>query len=347
MTPAGRRRAAGLLARRQTRFVQLLGLDRREAATRIARDAHVRSDESDLLEHATLFTPTTGVVSWSSFLPTNDAVIFEDELVSGNGQFGYTWRTGHRCLGRSRDADGAHARRAERCRSNGTPYLPTYGANHTGTPTPAQLRADRQPGGLRRLCVGRVHQPAPLRQRRHDARLRLRSAQLRLDRNIITPKKLWVAAIDLNAPPGTDPSHPAFYLPAQELYAGNSRGDWTVDPCEADGDVVKPATSVAAAIAAKAAGAAGSFAPASSRHARWSSRRVRRRRIAAVAPLGHLLHRRLLCGKRDPVVVPDSCDAQVGRRAGFSSLVPRKLSSGIPDSNWRPSAWEADTLPLS
>ena len=42
----------------------------------------------------TLFTPTTGVVSWSSFLPTNNAVVFEDELVSGDGQFGFTWQTG-------------------------------------------------------------------------------------------------------------------------------------------------------------------------------------------------------------------------------------------------------------
>ncbi len=50
-----------------------------------------------------------------------------------------------------------------------------------------------------------------------------------------TTKKLWVAAIDLNAPPGTDPSHPAFYLPAQELLAGNSRGFWVVDPCAKDG----------------------------------------------------------------------------------------------------------------
>ncbi len=51
-----------------------------------------------------------------------------------------------------------------------------------------------------------------------------------------TPKKLWVAAIDLNAPAGTDPSHPAFYLPAQELLAGNSRGYWVVDPCRSDGN---------------------------------------------------------------------------------------------------------------
>lgn len=46
-----------------------------------------------------------------------------------------------------------------------------------------------------------------------------------------TTKKLWVAAFDLNASPGVDPSHPAFYLPAQELLAGNSRGFWVVNPC--------------------------------------------------------------------------------------------------------------------
>ncbi len=51
----------------------------------------------------------------------------------------------------------------------------------------------------------------------------------------ITTKKLWVAAIDLNAKPGTDGSHPAFYLPAQELLAGNARGFWVLDPCRADG----------------------------------------------------------------------------------------------------------------
>ncbi len=51
-----------------------------------------------------------------------------------------------------------------------------------------------------------------------------------------TTKKLWVAAVDLNAPPGTDGSHPAFYLPGQELLAGNSRGYWVVDPCKASGN---------------------------------------------------------------------------------------------------------------
>jgi hypothetical protein len=47
--------------------------------------------------------------------------------------------------------------------------------------------------------------------------------------------KLWVAAIDINAPAGTDPSHPAFYLDGQELNADNLRAFWTLPPCEANG----------------------------------------------------------------------------------------------------------------
>jgi hypothetical protein len=50
------------------------------------------------------------------------------------------------------------------------------------------------------------------------------------------PKKLWVAAVDINPTPGTDPSHPAFYLPGQELDAGNLRGFWVVDPCKPNGN---------------------------------------------------------------------------------------------------------------
>jgi hypothetical protein len=50
-----------------------------------------------------------------------------------------------------------------------------------------------------------------------------------------TPKKLWVSAINPSASPGTDPSYPAFYLPGQELLAGNSRGYWVLSQCEAAG----------------------------------------------------------------------------------------------------------------
>jgi hypothetical protein len=48
-------------------------------------------------------------------------------------------------------------------------------------------------------------------------------------------KKLWMAAIDPNPKPGQDPSHPAFYLPNQELWSGNMRAYWVNQPCLAAG----------------------------------------------------------------------------------------------------------------
>ena len=49
-------------------------------------------------------------------------------------------------------------------------------------------------------------------------------------------KKLWVAAFDVNAPPGTDASHPSFYLPAQDLLTVNARAYWVLDPCKSTGN---------------------------------------------------------------------------------------------------------------
>jgi hypothetical protein len=46
-----------------------------------------------------------------------------------------------------------------------------------------------------------------------------------------TPKKLWIAAIDANPTVGGDPSHPAFYLPGQELMAGNARAYYVLNGC--------------------------------------------------------------------------------------------------------------------
>jgi len=48
-------------------------------------------------------------------------------------------------------------------------------------------------------------------------------------------KKIWVAAIDLDYSGKVDPSHPAFYLPGQELDAGNMRAFAALEPCKPDG----------------------------------------------------------------------------------------------------------------
>jgi hypothetical protein len=60
--------------------------------------------------------------------------------------------------------------------------------------------------------------------------------------NGATPKKLWVAALDPNAPAGTDPSHPAFYLPGQELLAANGRPSWVKEQCRTADAVASSAT---------------------------------------------------------------------------------------------------------
>jgi hypothetical protein len=48
-------------------------------------------------------------------------------------------------------------------------------------------------------------------------------------------KKLWIAAVDKTWTYPNDPSHPAFYLPGQELKAGNSDGFWVNAACGAVG----------------------------------------------------------------------------------------------------------------
>lgn len=49
-------------------------------------------------------------------------------------------------------------------------------------------------------------------------------------------KQLWVTAIDNDAAPGVDPSHPPFWLPGQGLDNQNMRGEWVLSPCKQLGD---------------------------------------------------------------------------------------------------------------
>jgi hypothetical protein len=47
-------------------------------------------------------------------------------------------------------------------------------------------------------------------------------------------KKIWIAAIDIEHAGKTDPSHPAFFLPGQELRTANMRAFAALAPCKAD-----------------------------------------------------------------------------------------------------------------
>jgi hypothetical protein len=187
-----------------------------------------------------LYTPPSGTsVTYSSFLPNSAGVVFEVELSNPSGQWAYTWNKDTSELWWV-DAASGMAHRLDQLDgySGGKVYLPNN-AGGLSTHTSAQdATLNYEPtvnpiasGGYAwvvftsRRMYGNVAQIDPWTS---DPR-----QYPWLDQ--ITDKKLWVAAIDLNAPPGTDPSHPAFYLPAQELHAGNSRGYWTVEACRPDG----------------------------------------------------------------------------------------------------------------
>jgi hypothetical protein len=179
---------------------------------------------------ALLDTPSGSLPDlYPSFLPTNDAVVFERETAT-NGELGAT-RYGSR--GELWWATTSSPQPVRLDTLNGGTYLPNYGTNHAQDATlNYEPTVNPVPSGgyawvvfTSRRAYGNVATIDPFWSdpRDHDIS------------STPTTKKLWVAAIDLNAASGTDPSHPAFYLPAQELLAGNSRGYWVVDPCKVDG----------------------------------------------------------------------------------------------------------------
>ena len=179
--------------------------------------------------------PADKAPGWPSFLPTNDAVVFSVQSRTNlQGEFMMTRYGGRGELYWSDLATGTAAPlHGANGKDGGATYLPT-GPNAHDDDTTLQYEPTINPvvsGGyawvvfMSRRMYGNVATIDPWWSdpREHD-----------LVTNA-TPKKLWVAAIDLNAAPGTDPSHPGFYLPAQELFAGNTRGFWVVDPCKSDG----------------------------------------------------------------------------------------------------------------
>ena len=195
----------------------------------------------------TLHTPAAGTALFPSFLPTSDAIVFEHETRFNGRDYGGTRSDADTAAPPASD-QGARAELwwLDLKTKTAHPLDNLNGKNAAGTYIPAtalnahdddttlnyEPTVNPVPSGgyawvvfTSRRLYGNVATINPFYSdpRFHDLT------------TTPTPKKLWVAAIDLNAPPGTDPSHPAFYLPAQELLAGNSRGYWVVDPCHQDG----------------------------------------------------------------------------------------------------------------
>lgn len=171
---------------------------------------------------------------WPSFMPTSTALVFQVEVATNGSEF-FATRNGAK--GELWWADLATGTSVRLDRANGkeggASYLPVGPGNH-GDDTVLGYEPTVSPvasGGyawivfLSRRMYGNVATIDPWWSDPRDHDLS----------NTATTKKLWVAAIDLDPQPGTDPSHPAFYLPGQELLAGNARGFWVVDPCKPDG----------------------------------------------------------------------------------------------------------------
>jgi hypothetical protein len=188
----------------------------------------------------TIYTPPSGYTVWPSFLPASNAIVFELETVS-NGRWGETRKCpgGSSCSNPGTQAqlwwvDVATKQAVPLSNLNGVGYLPMASEaghaddtvfNYEPTVNPVPSGGYAWVVFTSRRLYGNIATIDPYWS---DPRYFDLTASP-------TPKKLWVAAIDLNAPAGTDPSHPAFYLPAQELLAGNSRGYWVVDACAQNG----------------------------------------------------------------------------------------------------------------
>ncbi len=188
-----------------------------------------------------LYKPPSGTeVTFSSFLPDSSGIVFETELSKPHNEWGYTrnGNTGELWWVDTATGMGHRLDQLNGYSATGGVYLPdnVSGANTHTAAQDATLNYEPTvnpiaSGGYAwvvftsRRMYGNVAQIAPFTS---DPRNYPWLEQ-------VTDKKLWVAAVDLNAPPGTDPSHPAFYLPAQELHAGNSRGYWSVEACHDDG----------------------------------------------------------------------------------------------------------------
>jgi hypothetical protein len=113
-------------------------------------------------------------------------------------------------------------------RNDGSTRVRLDATNGTGLLSAVQAQATYQPTFLP-VAVGGYFWLVAESERVYGNRL--------TDENPVTRRKqLWVSAIDPNAPAGVDPSHPAFWLPGQELTNQNMRGAWSLDPCKGAGE---------------------------------------------------------------------------------------------------------------
>jgi hypothetical protein len=191
---------------------------------------------------------TTHIAGWPSFVPDGSALFYEESTAfdtsegAGNGQENTAVYSDLRLVDlTSCDLNGENCVVSTLDLLNGTRagsfYLP-YGAaeearsNYEPTVLPVAIGGYYWVVFTSRRCYGNTIAPNGTVAGGSD---RWGSHDASGGEHPSVRKKLWVAAIDIHGTPGSDRSHPAFYLSGQELTSGNMRGFAALDPCRANG----------------------------------------------------------------------------------------------------------------
>jgi WD40 repeat protein len=184
-----------------------------------------------------VYRDSTRVAGWPAFTPDGNSVVFQSTITPSNGGSPLNTYEGGTAELMIADARVPAKFAPQRlCALNGfdsdctTSYLPVVPNhpndtiyNYEPTVNPVASGGYYWVVFTTRRAYGNVAQGDPYETNTYSP----------IDHPVT--KKLWVAAIDENPTAGKDPSHPAFYLPGQELEAGDMKGYWVVEPCRPDG----------------------------------------------------------------------------------------------------------------
>jgi hypothetical protein len=215
--------------------------------------------------------PCTDV--WPAFLPGNEGIVFEREVVnnsriynpatSGSPDLNDFAGTRAGCDDRTKACANSGTRgelwwvslstsaRHRLDRANGTDaagvsYLPTLATDPALSPAPSAHTVANEPvlnysPTVNTTAIGGYYWVAFTSRRLYGNVATTnpwwsdpRNEPLGGQYGAVT-KKIWVSAIDTGAAAGSDPSHPAFYLPGQEYLAGNEKAIWVGSACNAAG----------------------------------------------------------------------------------------------------------------
>jgi hypothetical protein len=173
-------------------------------------------------------------VAFSSFFPQSNALVFQRRWQGNTGDLLASWQGARSELWWVDLASGKTAplNIANGLAADGSRYVPTADNDHQTDDT-LNYEPSISPvasGGyawmvfMSRRLYGNVATSAPWNSdpRQFDTRVDY------------TTKKIWMVALDLNPKPGKDPSHPAFYIPGQEMQGSNSRPFFSLQPCVTD-----------------------------------------------------------------------------------------------------------------